>query len=273
MPATATVENVSPPVAPGRIDCCDVCHWFLKDDDSATQVLDRISLTIEDHRFVSLLGPSGCGKTTLLRAMQGLILPSSGSVMIGGDRVTGPGANRAMVFQEHNLLPWKTAIENVQFGCKLVGTAPPESRKRARDAMALMGLSEFESHLPSQLSGGMKQRVGIARALSIRPRILLMDEPFGALDAQTREIMQNELLRIWEADRKTVVFVTHSIDESILLSDRIVVMSARPGRVAATIDVELPRPRSDEMRSDPYWAMLRRRLWQLLKPETSKVSQ
>jgi len=273
MPAAATVENVSPPVAPGRIDCRDVSHWFLKDDDSAMQILDRISLTIEDHRFVSLLGPSGCGKTTLLRAMQGLIVPLSGSVMIGGDRVTGPGANRAMVFQEHNLLPWKTAIENVQFGCKLVGTASAESRHRARDAMALMGLSEFENHLPSQLSGGMKQRVGIARALSIRPRILLMDEPFGALDAQTREIMQNELLRIWEADRKTVVFVTHSIDESILLSDRIVVMSARPGRVAATIDVELPRPRNDEMRSDPYWAALRRRLWQLLKPGISKVSQ
>jgi ABC-type nitrate/sulfonate/bicarbonate transport system ATPase subunit len=273
MPAAATVEDVSPPVAPGRIDCRDVSHWFLKNDGSATQVLDRISVTIEDHRFVSLLGPSGCGKTTLLRAMQGLIVPWSGSVMIGGDRVTGPGANRAMVFQEHNLLPWKTAIENVQFGCKLVGTAPAESRKRARDAMALMGLSEFEDHLPSQLSGGMKQRVGIARALSIRPRILLMDEPFGALDAQTREIMQNELLRIWEADRKTVVFVTHSIDESILLSDCIIVMSARPGRVAAIIDVELPRPRNDEMRSDPYWATLRRRLWLLLKPGTSQVSQ
>jgi NitT/TauT family transport system ATP-binding protein len=273
MLASATVENVSPPVAPGRIDCREVSHCFLKDDGSATQVLDRISLTIEDHRFISLLGPSGCGKTTLLRMMQGLIVPLSGSVMIGGYQVTGPGSNRAMVFQEHNLLPWKTAIENVLFGCKLVGTTPAESRRRACDAMALMGLSEFEDHLPSQLSGGMKQRVGIARALSIQPRILLMDEPFGALDAQTREIMQNELLRIWEADRKTVVFVTHSIDESILLSDRIIVMSARPGRVAATIDVDLPRPRNDEMRSDPYWAMLRRRLWQLLKPGAGEASQ
>ena len=151
--------------------------------------------------------------------------------------------------------------------------AAVERHKRALRILDTVGLDGFESAYPKELSGGMKQRVGIARALSIRPRILLMDEPFGALDAQTREIMQNELLRIWEADRKTVVFVTHSIDESILLSDRIVVMSARPGRVAATIDVELPRPRSDEMRSDPYWAMLRRRLWQLLKPDTSKVSQ
>ena len=273
MSAAVPVGNVSPPVAPGRIDCRDVSHWFVKDDGSASQVLDRISLTIENHRFVSLLGPSGCGKTTLLRTMHGLILPSSGSVMIGGERVTGPGADRAMVFQEHNLLPWKTAIENVQFGCKLVGIAPAESRERARDAMALMGLSEFADHRPSQLSGGMKQRVGIARALSIRPRILLMDEPFGALDAQTREIIQNELLRLWEADRKTVVFVTHSIDESILLSDRIGVMTAKPGRIAANIDVELPRPRNDDMRSDPYWATLRRSLWQLLKPETGEVSR
>ena len=154
MPAAVPVGNVSPPVAPGRIDCRDVSHWFVKDDGSASQVLDRISLTIENHRFVSLLGPSGCGKTTLLRTMHGLILPSSGSVMIGGERVTGPGADRAMVFQEHNLLPWKTAIENVQFGCKLVGIAPAESRERARDAMALMGLSEFADHRPSQLSGG-----------------------------------------------------------------------------------------------------------------------
>jgi len=283
MPAPAAAENASPPTAPGQIaagqiaagqiDCRNLSHWFVKDDGSATQVLDRISLTIEDHRFVSLLGPSGCGKTTLLRAIHGLIVPSKGSVMIGGERVTGPGANRAMVFQEHNLLPWKTAIENVQFGCKLIGIESDESRQRARDAMALMGLTGFENHLPSQLSGGMKQRVGIARALSIRPQILLMDEPFGALDAQTREIMQNELLRLWEADRKTVVFVTHSIDESILLSDSIVVMSTRPGRISAIMDVGLPRPRDDEMRFDPRWASLRKRLWQLLKPEIIEAGQ
>jgi NitT/TauT family transport system ATP-binding protein len=273
----ATAEDASATAAVtaalGEIDCHNISHWFVKDDGTATLILDRISLTVEDHRFVSLLGPSGCGKTTLLRIIHGLILPSKGSVTIGGQRVTGPGANRAMVFQEHNLLPWKTAIENVQFGCKLVGIAPDESRQRARAAMALMGLTGFEDHLPSQLSGGMKQRVGIARALGIRPQILLMDEPFGALDAQTREVMQNELLRLWEADRKTVVFITHSIDEAILLSDRIVVMGTKPGRIAATIDVKLPRPRDDDVRSDPRWATLRKHLWTLLKPELAENSR
>jgi NitT/TauT family transport system ATP-binding protein len=272
MPAADAVENIPPQTTPGKIDCRNISHWFVKNDGSTTQVLDRVSLSIDDHRFVSLLGPSGCGKTTLLRAIHGLIMPSQGLVMIGNRRVTGPGANRAMVFQEHNLLPWKTAIENVQFGCKLVGIAADDGRRRARDAMAMMGLEGFENHLPNQLSGGMKQRVGIARALSIRPQILLMDEPFGALDAQTREIMQSELLRLWEADRKTVVFVTYSIDESILLSDTIVVMSTRPGSITATIDVDLPRPRDDEMRSDPRWAALRKRLWRLLKPETIEAN-
>ncbi len=261
------------PIAGGRIDCCDISHWFRNDDGRTTHVLDRVSLSIEGHRFVSLLGPSGCGKTTLLRVIHGLVAPTKGVVTIGNRQVAGPGADRAMVFQEHNLLPWKTAIENVLFGCKLVGIAAEERNRRALDAMALMGLKGFENHLPNQLSGGMKQRVGIARALSIRPEILLMDEPFGALDAQTREVMQRELLRIWEADRKTVVFVTHSIDESILLSDQIVVMGARPGRIVATIDVDLPRPRDDEMRSDPRWTMLRKRLWQLLKPEIIETGE
>jgi NitT/TauT family transport system ATP-binding protein len=278
MPALAAAERASAPSATaqdasGKIDCRTISHWFVKVDGTRTQVLDRVSLAIEDHRFVSLLGPSGCGKTTLLRCIHGLIVPTQGAVMIGDRRVIGPGANRAMVFQEHNLLPWKTAIENVQFGCKLVGIPPDESRQRALDAMTLMGLAGFKDHLPNQLSGGMKQRVGIARALSIRPQILLMDEPFGALDAQTREIMQNELLRMWEADRKTVVFVTHSIDESILLSDSIVVMSATPGRITANIEGDLPRPRTDEMRSDPRWAALRAQLWQLLKPEIIEAGQ
>ena len=250
----------------GGIECRSVTHWFPKEDGGAIQILDRVSLTIGERSFVSLLGPSGCGKTTLLRVIHGLIVPTHGAVVIGGEQVTGPGVNRAMVFQEHNLLPWKTAIENLQFGCKLVGIPPAESRRRAIDAMALMGLKGFEDYLPSRMSGGMKQRVGIARALSIQPQILLMDEPFGALDAQTREVLQAELLRIWEADRKTVVFVTHSIDEAILLSDQIVVMDAHPGRIKTVIDVDLPRPRDDEMRSDPRWGALRKRLWQLLKP-------
>ena len=251
----------------GRIECRNISHWFSDQSGRTVHVLDRISLTLEPHSFVSLLGPSGCGKTTLLRVIHGLIVPAQGTVTIGGELVTGPGANRAMVFQEHNLLPWKTAFENLTFGCKLVGIPAGEAARRARAAIALMGLTGFEDHLPSQLSGGMKQRVGIARALSIHPQTLLMDEPFGALDAQTREVMQNELLRLWEADRKTVAFVTHSIDEALLLSDQIVVMGTRPGRIKAIIDVGLPRPRNDDMRSGPIWADLRKRLWQLIKTE------
>ena len=267
MSGSASTEASAPVLGGGRIECRDISHWFANDRGDAVHVLDRVSLTIDEHSFVSLLGPSGCGKTTLLRVIHGLVVPSRGNVTIGGELVTGPGADRAMVFQEHNLLPWKTAMENLTFGCKLVGIPADESRRRAHDAMALMGLQGFERHLPSQLSGGMKQRVGIARARSIRPQTLLMDEPFGALDAQTREVMQSELLRIWEIDRKTVVFVTHSIDEAILLSDRVVVMGTRPGRIKTVIDVDLPRPRDDEMRGDPRWVKLRKQLWQLLKPE------
>jgi NitT/TauT family transport system ATP-binding protein len=266
MPNVALAET-SFPVPGGGIECRNVSHWFTNESGGAVHVLDRVSLTIDEHSFVSLLGPSGCGKTTLLRVIHGLVVPSQGTITIGNELVTGPGADRAMVFQEHNLLPWKTAIENLTFGCKLVGIPAGERRRRARDAMALMGLTGFEHHLPSQLSGGMKQRVGIARALSIRPQTLLMDEPFGALDAQTREVMQGELLRIWEIDRKTVAFVTHSIDEAILLSDRIAVMGTRPGRIKTVIDVDLPRPRDEEMRADPRWVTLRKELWQLLKPE------
>ncbi len=249
----------------GRIECRDISHWFA--GAHPVHVLDHVSLTVEEHSFVSLLGPSGCGKTTLLRIMHGLILPSTGDVAIGRERVQGPSATRAMVFQEHNLLPWKTALENVKFGCKLVGVPVAERHRRALDAIALTGLAGFADHLPSQLSGGMKQRVGLARALAIHPRILLMDEPFGALDAQTRELMQAELLRLWEADRKTVAFVTHSIDEAILLSDQVVVMASRPGRIKTIVDIDLPRPRDERARDDPRWSRLRHMLWELLKPE------
>ncbi len=245
----------------------DISHWFGGQRGAGLQVIDKAALEIAPHRFVSLLGPSGCGKTTLLRILHGLILPSEGTVSILGERVLGPAANRAMVFQEHNLLPWKTAIENVKFACKLVGIAPAERQRRAEQALGRAGLSAFLNHFPSQLSGGMKQRVGIARALAISPEVLLMDEPFGALDAQTREIMQTELLRLWEADRKTVVFVTHSIDEAILLSDEVVVMTHRPGRIKTIIEIDLPRPRDPAARDSAEWGKLRRMLWDLLSPE------
>jgi NitT/TauT family transport system ATP-binding protein len=265
--AARAADGLAVPAGAGRIECRDISHWFTSEGTRSVHVLDRVSLTIAEHSFVSLLGPSGCGKTTLLRIMHGLILPSRGDVAIGGERVRGPSATRAMVFQEHNLLPWKTALENLKFGCKLVGVPAGERHRRALDAIALTGLSGFENHLPSQLSGGMKQRVGLARALAIQPRILLMDEPFGALDAQTRELMQAELLRLWEADRKTVAFVTHSIDEAILLSDVVVVIGSRPGRIKAVVENDLPRPRDERARDDPRWSRLRHRLWDLLKPE------
>jgi NitT/TauT family transport system ATP-binding protein len=265
--AATTNDRLAVPSGSGQIECRDISHWFATEGARPVHVLDHVSLTLAEHSFVSLLGPSGCGKTTLLRIMHGLIMPSKGGVTIGRERVLGPSATRAMVFQEHNLLPWKTALENLKFGCKLVGIPAGERHRRALDAIALTGLSGFEDHLPSQLSGGMKQRVGLARALAIHPRILLMDEPFGALDAQTRELMQAELLRLWEADRKTVAFVTHSIDEAILLSDVVVVMAARPGRIKTIMEIDLPRPRDERARDDPLWSRLRHELWELLKPE------
>ncbi len=242
-------------------------HWFGSSRAKDDQVLDVATLDIAPHKFVSLLGPSGCGKTTLLRMLHGLILPAEGSIAINGERVTRPTANRAMVFQEHNLLPWKTVIDNVEFACDLVGMSRADRRTQAQSTLEQVGLSKFGAYYPHELSGGMKQRVGIARALAIKPDMLLMDEPFGALDAQTREIMQIELLRLWETDRKTVVFVTHSIDESILLSDEIIVMTHRPGRVKRIVPIELPRPRQAVARDGAEWGRLRRLLWELLSPE------
>jgi NitT/TauT family transport system ATP-binding protein len=202
----------------------------------------------------------------LLRMLHGLVRPSSGRIFISDAIVQKPTSDRAMVFQDHNLLPWKTVKENVLFACRLAGVAFANRDARAREALAKVGLSEFLDHFPSQLSGGMKQRVGLARALAVAPQVLLMDEPFGALDAQTREVMQDELLRVWEADRKTVVFVTHSIDEAILLSDVVVVMSHRPGAVKEILSIDLPRPRYDA-RDLPEWATYRRHLWSALRPE------
>ena len=232
-------------VASGSISVSGVSHAFVSPDPTQTApiaVLQNVSLQVESGTFVSLLGPSGCGKTTLLRIMHGLIRPASGEVQVNGRPVQGPPEEAAMVFQDHNLLPWRRAIENVEFGLELAGMSERERRERARSMLAMVGLEGFERAFPHQLSGGMRQRVGLARAWCMDPQILLMDEPFGALDAQARELMQDELLRIWEQDRKTVVFVTHSIDEAIYLADRVLVMDARPGRIKEDLPVDLPRP-------------------------------
>ncbi|MCX6668361.1 MAG: ABC transporter ATP-binding protein [Methanothrix sp.] len=213
-------------------------------DGKEMEVLREINLSIRENEFICFIGPSGCGKTTLLRIIAGLEEPTSGTVSLAGDLITGPGPERGMVFQEYSLFPWRTVLDNIAFGLELKGVPADERRTQSRQYLKMVGLERFEARYPHELSGGMKQRVAIARALVNDPKALLMDEPFGALDAQTRNLMQSELLRIWEEEKKTVVFVTHSVDEAIFLADRIVIMSARPGRVKDVIEIPLPRPRN-----------------------------
>jgi len=220
-----------------------------------------ISLTIRKNEFVSLLGPSGCGKTTLIRIIAGLLAADRGDVLVNQQCVTVPGRDRCMVFQQFGLLPWRTVMSNVEFGLEIEGMARDERRAVADKYLELVGLKGFENYYPHQISGGMQQRVGIARALSKKPEILLMDEPFGAVDAQTREQLQEELLKIWAQTETTVVFVTHSIDEAVYLSDRVVVMQARPGRIKEEVAIDLPRPRWEgDIKADPRFAQLRARL-------------
>lgn len=228
--------------------------------------LYNISLAIRNKEFVSLLGPSGCGKTTLIRIIAGLIPADRGEVIVDGQTVTAPGRDRCMVFQQFGLLPWRTVLANVEFGLEIEGVGKEERRRAAEKYLDLVGLKGFEHYYPHQISGGMQQRVGIARALSKQPDILLMDEPFGAVDAQTREQLQEELLRIWNQTDTTVVFVTHSIDEAIYLSDRVVVMQGRPGRIKEEVVVELPRPRWEgDVKADPRFAQLRTHLRESLR--------
>jgi NitT/TauT family transport system ATP-binding protein len=208
------------------------------------EALQNISLDIEENEFICFIGPSGCGKTTLLRIIAGLEEPSSGEILLEGRPIKGPGPERGMVFQEYSLFPWRKVLDNVAFGLELKGISEEERYKKARQYLKMVELERFEERYPHELSGGMKQRVAIARALVNDPKALLMDEPFGALDAQTRNIMQSELLRIWEEEKKTIIFVTHSVDEAIYLADRIVIMSARPGKIKDVIKIDLPRPRS-----------------------------
>ncbi len=239
-------------------------------DDSEFLALDSVSLAVERGEFVAIVGPSGCGKSTLLLLVNGLLRPSEGQILLNGHPVATPGPDRALVFQEFALLPWRTVLHNVELGLEVTGQPAAARREIARENLRLVGLSAFEGYYPHQLSGGMRQRVGIARALTVKPEVLLMDEPFGALDAQTRQIMGVELLRIWERDRKTIVFVTHDIDESIYLADRVVVMSASPGRVLEVLPIGLPRPRDVEARNSPEFVGYRRRIWDRLEDEVRK---
>ena len=229
---------------------------------------EGLSLDVYDNEIACVVGPSGCGKTTLLRCIDGLLPLSQGAILLDGRPVTEPPASMAMVFQHFGLFPWKTVQANVAYGLRLAGAPGDRIAAQVARALALVGLQAFAQYYPYQLSGGMQQRVGLARALAIEPDVLLMDEPFAALDAQTREILQEEMLRILERERKTIVFVTHSIDEALALGDRVIVLTARPGRVRETIHVPFGRPRSlAALRADPAFGALRAQVWDLLRQE------
>jgi NitT/TauT family transport system ATP-binding protein len=231
------------------------------------EALRNISLEVEPGEFISIVGASGCGKTTLLRIVDGLILPTRGEIRVDGRAVSTPGPDRGFVFQQDALFPWRTVLDNVIFGLEVQGTSKREARERADALIHLVGLAGFEQHFPHELSGGMRQRANLARALTIDPDILLMDEPFAALDAQTREIMQAELLRIWRSNRKTVLFVTHQIDEAVYLADRVVVMTSRPGQVKAVLEVNIPRPRDLSVKRTPVFLELVDVIWKMIEEE------
>jgi NitT/TauT family transport system ATP-binding protein len=233
--------------------------------------VENVNLAIAPGEFVTLVGPSGCGKTTVLNAVAGFLAPSTGRVLVDGSAVQGASAQRSVVFQQHSLFPWMTVIENVAFGPQMLGKA--DAKEIARRHLAMVGLGDYAEAYPTALSGGMRQRVGLARALAVEPPVLLMDEPFGALDALTRDLMQELLLRLWEKHRNTVVFITHDVDEAVFLSDRVIVMATRPGRVRADIRIDLPRPRTAEMRDLPEFTRLRREINQLIREESLRNFQ
>lgn len=233
----------------------------------SVEALRDINFSIQEGEFVSIVGASGSGKSTLLRIIDGLLAPSSGEVTVDDHLVTAPSRDRAVVFQQDSLLPWKNVIQNVAYGLTLSGQNWADASKAAQRFVNMAGLSGFESHYPHQLSGGMRQRVNVARALAVDPRILLLDEPFAALDAQTREIMQSELLSIWRESRKTVLLITHQIDEAVFLSDRVIVFSARPGSIRQEVKIDLPRPRELDIKRDPRFVSLVDQIWKLIEQE------
>jgi NitT/TauT family transport system ATP-binding protein len=229
--------------APAMIEIDRVSQRFQTSGRQSLLALSEISLSVEDGAFVSILGPSGCGKSTLLYIVGGFVNPTEGVAKVRGRAITGPGPDRGPVFQEFALFPWKDVLGNVMYGLRQQGVKRAEAEAQSRRLIDMVGLKGFESFYPKELSGGMKQRVALARTLAYHPAVLLMDEPFGALDAHTRTRLQNDLLNIWERDRKTVLFVTHSVEEAVFLSDKVVVMTRGPGRIKEIVDIDLPRPR------------------------------
>lgn len=253
----------------GSVEITDLTRLFTRDDGGIVQAIGGVSLSISDDEFVSFVGPSGCGKTTLLRIIAGLDQASGGTILVDGRQISGTSPMVGMVFQEYSLFPWRNVLDNVAFGPQMRGIPKKERRDIARRYVSLVGLEQFEKSYPYELSGGMRQRVAIARALANDPDLLLMDEPFGALDAQTRNKMQVELLSIWERSKKTILFVTHSVDEAVFLSDRIVVMSPRPGKIRSIVQVSIPRPRD---RTAPEFAQLRREVLALIDEKAPQAN-
>jgi NitT/TauT family transport system ATP-binding protein len=253
-----------------KISVREVTRTFRAGRNKQVHALGPVDMEIAEGEFVCLVGPSGCGKSTLLRVVAGLTAPSSGEVRLNiGVHDTIP---ISMVFQDYGIYPWKTVEANVRFGLQMAGVRKADAKQQAAAWLSRLHLAEFADAYPHTLSGGMRQRVSIARALAVEPQILLMDEPFAALDAQLREVMQDELLELWQADRRTVIFVTHSLEEALVLADRVVVMSNRPGKILASIKVPFPRPRVGDVRNQPEFGELRSQLWDLLRDEIRPAS-
>jgi NitT/TauT family transport system ATP-binding protein len=247
---------------PRKLEISGLGKWF-----GELEALRGLDIAVERGEFISVVGPSGCGKTTFLRMVAGLEPATSGTILIDGQTVDRPSGNRGFVFQNDSLLPWRTVLANALIGPEVAGTVGETERKRTLDLLKLVGLGGFEQYYPKQLSGGMRQRVNLARALAIDPDVLLMDEPFASLDAQTREIMQTELLRIWEQGRKTVLFVTHQIDEAVFLSDRVLVLARRPGRLQESVEIKLPRPRALALKRTPEFVAYVDRIWKMIEDD------
>lgn len=233
--------------------------------------LNGVNLDIKENEFICVVGPSGCGKSTLLNIIAGLDTPTSGAVYIDGKKIEGTGTERGVVFQQYALFPWLTVLKNVMFGLKLQGKSDTEAKEIAMKYIKMVQLEDFVNHYPKELSGGMKQRVAIARAYAVKPEVLLMDEPFGALDAQTRTQLQTELLKTWESERKTCFFITHDVDEAIILAQRVIVMSARPGRIKDIVDIDIPYPRDQETKMSPRFMELKNHIWSQVYQEYLEV--
>ena len=247
-------------------------HYWLEREDRNVLALSDVSFSVEDGEFMAIVGPSGCGKTSMLNIVAGLLTYEEGNVIIDNKKVNGPGIDRAVVFQHASLLPWRTIAGNVRYGMELQRRFDEKTMKERADYfIKLVGLTGFERHYPSELSGGMQQRVNLARALAADPAVLLMDEPFASLDAQTREFMQAELLKIWNKAKKTVLFITHQINEAIYLADRVVVMSARPGRVKDIFGVPFDRPRNLSLKREPRFLELEDAVWKLIEEESDRL--